>query len=191
MACVCRSRFGAGRHQRVADVTTSLRPSHKSLKTNELLHGSFANQNRQQKTGHPLFEALRRHTLDRAREPMGQGACFFSLDVAEPVRIDFYRAGVVDGLGDVNHERLSAVELGMDGPSALRDPGVLGNLVPALPPADLPTVARLAEPRALLNEHALVPFLEEVRSERVAEVERIRQQVGPGPAASRARTARG
>ncbi len=127
--------------------------------------------------GHPLFEALRRHTLDRAREPMGQGACFFSLEVAQPIRIDFYRARVVDGLGDVNHERLFAVEVSANGPSALRDPGVLGNLVPASAPADLPPVARLAEPRAWLNEHGLVPFLEEVRAERVAEVERIRQHV--------------
>jgi superfamily II DNA or RNA helicase len=127
--------------------------------------------------GHPLFEALRRHTLDRAREPMGQGACFFSVDVARPIRIDFYRARVVDGLGDVNHERLFAVEIGPDGASTLHDPGVLGNLVPAAPPGDLPPVAHFAEPRAWLNEHGLIPFLEEVRAERVAEVERIRQHV--------------
>ena len=42
--------------------------------------------------GHPLFEALRRYTLDRAREPMGQGACFFSLDVTQPNRSD-HRGG--------------------------------------------------------------------------------------------------
>jgi superfamily II DNA or RNA helicase len=127
--------------------------------------------------GHALFEALRRHTLDRAREPMGQGACFFSLEVAQPLRIDFYRARVVDGLGDVIHERLFAAEVSANGPSGLRDPGVLGNLVPASPPIDLPPVASFAEPRAWLNEHGLVSFLEEVRAERVAEVERIRQHV--------------
>ena len=38
-------------------------------------------------------------------------------------------------------------------------------------------VATLPEPRAWLNENALVPFLEEVRADRVAEVERIRQHV--------------
>lgn len=169
--------------------------------------------------GHPLFEALRRHTLERAREPMGQGACFFSIDAAQPVRIDFYRARVVDGLGDVVHEHLFAVEVqasppdrGRPGAAAapergsvvsgpaqardnlsldtlanadqapatrimLRDPGVLGNLVPAPAPADLPSVTHLPEPRAWLNEHALIPFLEEVRAERVAEIERIRRHV--------------
>jgi superfamily II DNA or RNA helicase len=127
--------------------------------------------------GHPLFEALRRHTLERAREPMGRGACFYSLEVAQPVRIDFYRARVVDGLGDVIHERLLAVEVRGDGPTALRDPGVLGNLVAAPTPADLPAVVQLSEPRAWLNEHGLLPFLEEVRVERLAEVGRIRQHV--------------
>jgi hypothetical protein len=149
------------------------------------------------------------------------------LDVAQPVRIDFYRARVVDGLGDVIHERLLAVEVrastpdrGRPGAAAapqrgsvisepvkardylsadavanaeaqsstsfrpvdqtaatLRDPGVLGNLVPASPPDDLPPVAHFAEPRAWLNEHGLISFLEEVRAERAAEVERIRHHV--------------
>jgi superfamily II DNA or RNA helicase len=127
--------------------------------------------------GHSLFEALRRHTLERAREPMGQGACFYSLEAAEPARIDFYRARIVDGLGDVIHERLFAAEIGAGGPIALRDSGVLGDLIPAPAPAGLPPVARLPEPRPWLNEHALVPFLQEVRAERVAEVERIRQHI--------------
>jgi superfamily II DNA or RNA helicase len=127
--------------------------------------------------GHPLFEALRRHTLEQAREPMGQGTCFYSLEIAQPVRIDFYRARVVDGLGDVIHERMMAVEIGSDGPIALRDPGVLGNLVPAPTPPDLPAVSKVPEPRAWLNEHGLFPFLEEVRAERLAEVGRIRQHI--------------
>jgi len=127
--------------------------------------------------GHPLFEAMRRYTVDRSREPMAQGACFYSLDVSEPVRIDFYRAKVVDGLADVIHERMFAVEVASDGSAALRDPGVLGNLNPAPAPDRLPAVATLAEPRAWLNERVLVPFLEEVRADRTAEVERIRQHV--------------
>ena len=40
-----------------------------------------------------------------------KGACFYSLDHDEPARIDFYRARVVDGLGQVIHERLFAVEI--------------------------------------------------------------------------------
>ncbi len=54
--------------------------------------------------GHPLFEAIRRHTYAKAVETFGQGACFYSLQHDEPARLDFYRARVVDGLGHVVHE---------------------------------------------------------------------------------------
>ena len=60
--------------------------------------------------GHPLFEALRRHTLTLAQEAFGKGTCFYSLQHDTPSRLDFYRARVVDGLGQVIHERLFAVE---------------------------------------------------------------------------------
>jgi superfamily II DNA/RNA helicase len=49
--------------------------------------------------GHPLFEALRRHTLDRARPHFAEGACFYELGAEEPGRLDVYRARIVDGLG--------------------------------------------------------------------------------------------
>ncbi len=127
--------------------------------------------------GHPLFEALRRHLLEAARESLADGACFYSLDVERPARIDFYRARVVDGLGDVIHERIFAVEIRNDGTASLRDQNILGNLTPAATPSPLPAMAEAPEPRAWLNDQALTPFLEEVRAERVAEVERIAQHV--------------
>jgi hypothetical protein len=127
--------------------------------------------------GHPLFEAVRRYAADTSRDSMAQGACFYSLDVTEPARIDFYRAKVVDGLADVIHERMFAVEVSAGGAAAIRDPGVLGNLNFAPFPDHLPGVVATPESRAWLNENALVPFLEEVRADRLAEVERIRQHV--------------
>jgi hypothetical protein len=127
--------------------------------------------------GHPLFEAIRRNTSDKSRDSMAQGACFYSLDVTEPVRMDFYRAKVVDGLAGMIHERMFAVEVSSNGTAMIRDPGVLGNLNPAEAPAPIPAVASAPEPRAWLNENALVPFLEEVRGDRLAEVQRIRQHV--------------
>ncbi len=127
--------------------------------------------------GHPLFEALRRHTLDKARDSLAGGACFYSLETAQPARIDFYRARVADGLGDVIHERLFAVEIRENGAMSQRDPGLLGNLTPAPTPDALPAVAEASEPPGWLNEHALTPFLEEVRNERVAEIDRIRQHI--------------
>ncbi len=127
--------------------------------------------------GHPLFEAIRRHTLSKATEAFSKGACFYSLSHDKPARIDFYRARVVDGLGQVAHERLFAVEIAEDGEPRLREPSALGDFSSATPPEELPGVASAPEPSAWLNEHALRPFLEEVRSERIAEVERIAEHV--------------
>ncbi|MBI4495926.1 MAG: helicase, partial [Deltaproteobacteria bacterium] len=127
--------------------------------------------------GHPLFEALRRHTLTLAQEVFGKGACFYSLNHEAPTRLDFYRARVVDGFGHVIHERLFVVEIADGKGPQLQDPGILGNFAPATLPDRLPTVASAPEASAWLNEHALTPFLEEVRGERLSEVERIAAHV--------------
>ncbi len=127
--------------------------------------------------GHPLFEALRRYALTRAQESFNQGACFYSLNHDTPARLDFYRARVVDGLGQVIHERLFAIQIDESSEPKLYDPTVLGNLQPAPAPDPVPPVSSLAETQAWLNEKALMPFLEEVRGERVAEVDRIIRHV--------------
>ena len=127
--------------------------------------------------GHPLFEALRRHSLDRSQDAFAKGACFHSLAHDAPARLDFYRARVVDGLGHVVHERLFAVELGHDGSPCLREPDILGNLSPAAPPGDLPPVVALPEATAWLHHNALAPFVNEARAERLAEVERIAEHI--------------
>ena len=127
--------------------------------------------------GHPLFEALRRHTFEQAREHFAKGACLYSLQHDKPARLDFYRARVVDGLGNVAHERLFAVEMAGDGEPRRQEPDVLGNLMPAQRPAELPTVSASPEALPWLQANVLQPFLEEVRRERVAEVERIAAHV--------------
>ena len=127
--------------------------------------------------GHPLFEALRRHGLERGREAFATGACFHSLEHETPARLDFYRARVVDGRGQVVRERLFTVESAEDSPPRLREPDLLGNLSPAPPPDGLPSAASLSEASPWLNERALVPFLAEVRTERLAEVDRIAEHV--------------
>ena len=127
--------------------------------------------------GHPLFEALRRHCVETSRDVFATGACYHSLDHDAPARLDFYRARVVDGLGHVIHERLFVVELAETVEPRLRELDILGNLTPASAPDGLPTAASLPESSAWLNEHALTPFIEEVRAERVAEVDRIAEHV--------------
>ena len=127
--------------------------------------------------GHPLFEAIRRHISAMAAQAFSQGACFHSLQHASPARLDFYRARVVDGLGQVVHERLFAVELAAEAEPCLREPHLLGNFTPAEPPAELPAVAFEPEPLTWLYQNALEPFLEEVKAERLAEIERIAEHV--------------
>lgn len=123
--------------------------------------------------GHPLFEALRRHAFARSQEALNSGACYYSVEVGSPSRIDFYRARIVDGLGHIVHERLFAVQVGSDGQVRPSNPAILGNLQPTDSRKDLPDVASAPEQTAWLQESALLPFLEEVRKERIAEVERI------------------
>jgi hypothetical protein len=127
--------------------------------------------------GHPLFESIRRHTLSQAQEHFTQGASFYSLEHDAPSRLDFYRARVVDGLGHVVHERLFAVESNSGGICLLQDPAALGNLTPASPPDELPAIASEPEFTSFLHEQALKPFLDEVRAERLTEVERITRHV--------------
>ena len=127
--------------------------------------------------GHPLFEALRCHAFILAQETFGKGACFYSLQHDTPARLDFYRARVVDGLGQVIHERLFVVELTANGTARLQEPSVLGNFSPTNLPENLPSVASLPEATAWLNENGLMPFLEEVRNERLSEIDRIAAHV--------------
>ncbi|MEW6367752.1 MAG: helicase-related protein [Acidobacteriota bacterium] len=127
--------------------------------------------------GHPLFEALRRHTSSLAVDSFSMGACFYSVQNDQPSRIDFYRARVVDGLGQIIHERLFAVELAEGKQPALREPGLLGNFAPAEVPASLPPAALLPEASEWLQACAFRPFLDETRAERLSEVERIASHV--------------
>ncbi len=127
--------------------------------------------------GHPLFEAVRRHTHAQALSVLGQGATFYSFQHERPARIDFYRVRVVDGLGQIIHERLFAVEVSEHGEPRLREPGVLGDFSPAPAPDEPPAVAALPEAAAWLHERSLAPFVDEARKDRLAEVERVAAHV--------------
>lgn len=94
-----------------------------------------------------------------------------------PARIDFYRARIVDGVGHVIHERMFAVEIAEGREAALREPTILGDLTAAEPPPSLPTVAALPEVSIWLHEHALQPFLDEVRHDRLTEINRVGEHV--------------
>jgi len=84
---------------------------------------------------------------------------------------------VVHGLGQAIHERLFAVELSGDGEVSLPEPNLLGNFIPADEPKILPSVTALPEATERLSKNGLMPFLEEVRSERLSEIDRIASHV--------------
>jgi hypothetical protein len=69
------------------------------------------------------------------------------------------------------------VELTANGEARLQEPSILGNFSPADLPDKLPPVATLPEATAWLNENGLMPFLEEVRTERLSEIDRIAAHV--------------
>jgi superfamily II DNA or RNA helicase len=127
--------------------------------------------------GHPLFEAVRRHILSEGQETLRQGACYFSMLHNQPVRIDVIRSRIVDGLGNIIHERVFAVELSESGEVKLQDAMVLGNLTPGSLPASLPAIAYAPTPDAWLHENVLQPFIEEVRPDRLAEVKRVTSHI--------------
>jgi SNF2 family DNA or RNA helicase len=123
--------------------------------------------------GHPLFEAIRRYISSIAIDIFSQGSCYYSLNHDAPSRIDFYRASVVDGLGQIIHERFFAVELSENVEPLLCEINVLGNFIPANPPNTFPPVALFPEAEEFMQTAAFQPFLEEIKKERLAEVERI------------------
>lgn len=127
--------------------------------------------------GHSLFEALRRSVLEEAQPVFADGASFYSLRHDRPARLDFYRARVVDGMGKVIHERLFTIEIPEGGEPTLREPTIVGDLQAALTPAPLPEVAGAPEAASVLQAQALTPFLDEVKAERLDEIERIREHV--------------
>ncbi|MCI0602504.1 DUF3883 domain-containing protein [bacterium] len=127
--------------------------------------------------GHPLFESIRRHTYSQALSSFGKGACFYSLQHQTPARIDFYRARVVDGLGQIIHERLFVLEISESDQPRLQEMNAMGNFTVGDLPASLPAVANLPEAVQWLNENQLKQFLEETRAERLAEINRISSHI--------------
>lgn len=127
--------------------------------------------------GHPFFEAIRRHTYSQSMETFGKGACFYSLQHEKPCRIDFYRARIVDGLGHVVHEQLFAVEVTENEEPTLREAGMMGNFSVAKIPSELPGIVSTPEPTDWLHDHALQPFLEKTRKERLEEVGHVAEHV--------------
>lgn len=126
--------------------------------------------------GHPLFESVREDVFEQVQDDLKRGSVFYNLHCKDPVRLDAFSAAVRDGRGNVLHQRLFAVETGMDGTMAIRQPTVFLDLALAPPGQVVPDDQML--PARELVEHALVekalaPFLEEVTVQRAKEIQTI------------------
>ena len=89
------------------------------------------------------------------------------------MRLDCYRARVVDGLGQIIHERLFVVEINENARPALRDPTILGNSTLRHVQEQVSHLSLSCRKPLRGQRHALLPFLNDVRAERLAEVDRI------------------
>lgn len=127
--------------------------------------------------GHPLFEALRRYSVDSGREPMNHGATCYSLGEKTPYRLDIYKAKVVDGTGNTIHERLFVVRMQEGQEPRIIGQDALGNLLPAQAPSELPPITQMPEALGWLHSNALDKFLDEIRVERIEEIQRIEKHV--------------
>jgi hypothetical protein len=126
--------------------------------------------------GHPLFEVVREEQLAAAAPDLERGAVFYDAQRSEPARLDVYSAAIRDGLGNVLHRRLFAVETTMAGELEVRQPTLFLDLVPAPPGAEPGIDDRLPGPELIeqaLVEKALQPFLDEVQQARLKEIDTI------------------
>jgi len=128
--------------------------------------------------GHPLFEAIRKHTSNISQKEFADGACFYSVQQEVPSRLDLYRAKIVDGTGQIIHERLFIVEVSENAEPHFWEPNAINDLLPAETPKTLPDVIYLPEAKEFLQNRALFPFLEEIRAERITEIKRIEEHIG-------------
>ena len=111
--------------------------------------------------------------LTLAQEAFGKGTCFYSLQHDIPTRLDFYRARVVDGLGQMIHERLFAIEITGGRRDTLAGTGCVRELRAGPGAGTSANSGACPEAIEWLTQYALTLFLDEVRADRLAEVDRI------------------
>jgi len=124
--------------------------------------------------GHALFEAVREDVTDQVRRDLERGAVFYDLHTQAPYRLDFFAASIRDGSNRQLHRRLFAVQTFENGTRLVKQPTILHELSVAPPGTKPPAQAvDLSSTEQFLVAEAMTPFLEEVRGERLREVEII------------------
>ncbi len=130
--------------------------------------------------GHPLFECVRTFVERKVGEDLTNGAVFYDLHTPSPYHLDVFSAEILDGRGNVLHKRLFVMESAPDGTLTVRQPTIFLDLSLARPGAGPPAGLQAPAPEALetaLYNQALAPLLNEVRSQREDEIERISRHI--------------
>ena len=132
--------------------------------------------------GHPLFEVVRQELLELVRSDLEKGAVFYDLNRSEPAMLDVYEDSIEDGKGAdaALHKRLFVTETSMKGDIQIRQPTIFLDLIPPQTSiAQLPSSIDVEKDQieAVLTEKALFPFLNEVKEERIKELDIIEEHV--------------
>jgi superfamily II DNA or RNA helicase len=125
--------------------------------------------------GHPLFEVVREDLSEQVRDDLARGAVFFDMNCAMPARFTVFSSSIRDGRGNELHRRLFIVLQNLDGKMELKQPTFLLDLVAAPKGTAAPDLGVADEQAAehFLVTEALQPFVEEIKSQRLREIETI------------------
>ncbi len=130
--------------------------------------------------GHPLFEAVRTEIEVETAKALERGAVFYDLHRDRAARLDVFTATIRDGLANVMNRRLFVVVTDLDGTVTVHNPTLFHEIVPAERPVPVPEGISLPgkdELQAVLLDKSLLPFLQEVRSERERETRVVERHV--------------
>ena len=123
--------------------------------------------------GHPLFDALVAHVVERTAPEVAKGAIFLDPDVDEPTMLLFLIGAVVDGNGEIVRRSLAAARIYPDGRFEAAPAASLFDRIPAAPDArpargePLPVTAP-ANPELIMwaRQHLFERVFQDARTER-------------------------
>lgn len=130
--------------------------------------------------GHPLFETVRQTLWEQVRDGLANGSVFYDLHSPDPYHLDVYSASVKDGLGNVLHRRLFAVQATPAGELSVRQPTIFLDLTVAPKGTAAPSPDGLPareQREQALTEQCLTGFLAEVAAQRRKETDTIRRHI--------------
>jgi hypothetical protein len=123
--------------------------------------------------GHPLFDALVGHVIERTASEVAKGTVFFDPDVYEPTVLRFLTGDVTDGNGEIVRRTLAAVRVR---PDETVEPAPATSLFDVVPPtseinpptAEQPVVAGQADADLVMwaRQHLFEQVFQEAKAER-------------------------